>query len=192
MKLVILFGPPAVGKMTVGQELEKITSLKLFHNHMSLELVNRFFDFGTPAFERLDRKIRFAFFDEIAQSNLDGLIFTFVWDLNQPEDADYIEAVAQPFIQRGADVFYVELKADLAKRLERNRDEHRLAHKASKRNLAASEESLLYFETNYRMNTLNDELTQKQLLIIDNTNTEPPQTAWLVKQWLDQEALKTA
>ena len=47
MKLIILFGPPAVGKMTVGQELEKITRLKLFHNHMSLELVNQFFDFGT-------------------------------------------------------------------------------------------------------------------------------------------------
>ena len=33
MKLVIIFGPHAVGKMTVGQELAKITDLKLFHNH---------------------------------------------------------------------------------------------------------------------------------------------------------------
>ena len=32
MKLVIIFGPHAVGKMTVGQELEKISDLKLFHN----------------------------------------------------------------------------------------------------------------------------------------------------------------
>ncbi|MDR1690136.1 MAG: AAA family ATPase [Clostridiales bacterium] len=30
MKPVILFGPHAVGKMTVGQELAKITGLKLF------------------------------------------------------------------------------------------------------------------------------------------------------------------
>ncbi|MED3553043.1 hypothetical protein P4449_21750 [Cytobacillus praedii] len=38
MKFVLIFGPQAVGKMTVGQELEKITELKLFHNHMTIEL----------------------------------------------------------------------------------------------------------------------------------------------------------
>lgn len=31
--LVIILGPHAVGKMTVGQELAKITDLRLFHNH---------------------------------------------------------------------------------------------------------------------------------------------------------------
>ena len=39
MKLVIIFGNLAVGKMTVGQELAKITNLKLFHNHMTIEPV---------------------------------------------------------------------------------------------------------------------------------------------------------
>ena len=43
MKFVIIVGPHAVGKMTVGQELEKITGLKLFHNHMTIELVSPFF-----------------------------------------------------------------------------------------------------------------------------------------------------
>ena len=38
MKLVIIFGSLAVGKMTVGQELAKITDHKLFHNPMPLEL----------------------------------------------------------------------------------------------------------------------------------------------------------
>ena len=47
MKLVLLFGPQAVGKMTVGQELAKITGLKLFHNHMTIDLVSNFFDYGT-------------------------------------------------------------------------------------------------------------------------------------------------
>lgn len=40
MKLVIITGPQAVGKMTVGQELEKLTDLKLFHNHMTIDLAN--------------------------------------------------------------------------------------------------------------------------------------------------------
>lgn len=37
MKFVMLFGNAAVGKMTVGQELMKITDLRLFHNHMTIE-----------------------------------------------------------------------------------------------------------------------------------------------------------
>ena len=37
MKLVVIIGNGAVGKMTVGQELANITGLRLFHNHMSIE-----------------------------------------------------------------------------------------------------------------------------------------------------------
>lgn len=37
MKFVLIFGPQAVGKMTVGHEIEKITDLKLFHNHMTID-----------------------------------------------------------------------------------------------------------------------------------------------------------
>ena len=39
IKLVIILGNIAVGKMTVGQDLMKITDLRLFHNHMTNELV---------------------------------------------------------------------------------------------------------------------------------------------------------
>jgi hypothetical protein len=31
MTLVIIFGPPAVGKMAVGMELEHLTGFRLFH-----------------------------------------------------------------------------------------------------------------------------------------------------------------
>ena len=45
MNFYMLIGPQAVGKMTVGQELTKITNLKLFHNHMSIDLVSNFFSY---------------------------------------------------------------------------------------------------------------------------------------------------
>ena len=44
MKLVIIIGTGAVGKMTVGQELSKITELKLLHNHTFMETIHNFFD----------------------------------------------------------------------------------------------------------------------------------------------------
>jgi len=43
MKVLFLIGNAAVGKMTVGQELIKITGLRLFHNHMTIEpVIERF------------------------------------------------------------------------------------------------------------------------------------------------------
>ena len=46
MKFVLITGPQAVGKMTVGQELVKITNLKLLHNHMTIELLTKIFDYS--------------------------------------------------------------------------------------------------------------------------------------------------
>ena len=43
MKLVFILGNAAVGKMTVGQALMKITNLRLFHNHMTIEPVMEIF-----------------------------------------------------------------------------------------------------------------------------------------------------
>ena len=181
MKLVIILGPPAVGKMTVGIELARITGLRLFHNHLSLELVNRYFDFGSLAFERLDKAIRFAVFQEVAQSDLAGLIFTLVWDYDFPEDEAYIDEIIQIFEQEGAEICLVELQADLAVRLERNRQEDRLQAKPSKRDLDGSEKSLLYFESNYRMQSREGEFPDKPMLKIDNTHLSVVEVAQQIK-----------
>lgn len=69
MKLVLIFGPQAVGKMTVGQELAKITGLKLFHNHMTIDLVSHFFGYGTKEGKRLVNLFRQGIFEEVSKSN---------------------------------------------------------------------------------------------------------------------------
>ena len=79
MKLVLLFGPQAVGKMTVGQELAEITGLKLFHNHMTIDLVSNFFDYSTEEGKRLVTLYRIEMFKAVAKSDLEGMIFTFTW-----------------------------------------------------------------------------------------------------------------
>lgn len=93
MKFVIIFGPQAVGKMTVGQELARKTGMKLFHNHMTIDLVSNFFSCSSPAGKRLVNLFRKEIFEEAAKSDLAGLIFTFVWALDLPEDRDYVEKI---------------------------------------------------------------------------------------------------
>jgi len=99
--LLFVVGPPAVGKMTVGREITKRTGLRLFHNHLPAELVLPFFDFGSPAFDRLVDRFRRHLIEEVAASDLPGLIFTYVWAYDLPGEQETLERYARPFQQRG-------------------------------------------------------------------------------------------
>jgi len=184
MKLVFIVGPPAVGKMTVGQELKKITGLKLFFNHMSLELVNQFFDFSTPPFKRLDKMIRFGIFEEIAKSDLDGLIFTLVWAFELKEDEEYVDDIIDIFQKenKSLEVCIVELEADLEERLRRNKTENRLNHKPTKRDVERSEKIMLTNISKHRLNSLKGEFPNKNIFKINNTQLESQEVAKRIKQ----------
>ena len=79
MKLILIYGPPAVGKLTVAEALAAQTGLKLFHNHMSVDLVTSIFERSSPAFSRLLLQIRSAVFEEAARAEIEGIIFTMVY-----------------------------------------------------------------------------------------------------------------
>ena len=182
MKLIVIFGPQAVGKMTVGQELEKITNLKLFHNHMTIELVLNFFDYGTPSFRRLSTLFRKEIFEEVANSDLEGLIFTYVWYFDDKHDWDYIENFVKIFRDKNADIYYVELESDLEERIKRNKTEHRLNHKPSKKGESGSDEKVRESFLEHRSNSLEGEIKEKNYLRINNTSIEAKDVALLVKE----------
>jgi chloramphenicol 3-O-phosphotransferase len=93
MKLVFLHGAPAVGKLAVARELARLTGYRLFHNHLTVDLVGSLFAFGSKPFVLLREKIWLAAFHEAAKNNL-SLIFTF-----NPE-----RTVREQFIQDAMDV----------------------------------------------------------------------------------------
>jgi len=179
MKFVIIFGPSAVGKMTVGKALAEKTGLKLFHNHLSIEAVRPVFDFGTPAFNRLVTMIRLETFKEMAKSEEKGLIFTFVWALDEPEEFAYIDRAVDIFKAVGAAIFYVELEADLKTRLVRNKQEDRLLEKPSKRDKELAER-VLYYEEKYQLNTKEGTFDRPNHLKINNQNLTPEIVAEMI------------
>jgi len=182
MKLVIIFGPQAVGKMTVGQELEKTTGLKLFHNHMTIELVSPFFSYGSDVGKRLVKLFRKEIFEEVAKSDLDGLIFTYLWFFDEKGDWDYIDNLCETFESKGGTVYFVELEAEVDSRLERNKHPHRLIHKPTKRNIERSEQDLKDSMSKHRSNSKQGEIQKENYLRIDNTNLSPEQTALKIKE----------
>ena len=175
MKLVIIVGSGAVGKMTVGQELMKITDLRLFHNHMMIEpVIDVFGYFHGGVIQRL----REIVFEEFLKSDNSGMIFTFLWAFDMPTDREYIMKVAEKFDE----VYCVELVADQSVRLERNKTENRLKNKASKRDISASEQRLLNEETKYRVVSNPGEIPFENYMRIDNTGISPDHVAKMIKE----------
>jgi len=176
MHFIIIFGPPAVGKMTVGTELAHLTGFKLFHNHMTIDLVLPFFGFGTPQFS-LVREFRRRIFEEVAASSLPGLIFTYVWALDQVSDRRFIDDSCGIFRARGATVSFIELAADLETRLKRNVSPYRLEQKPFKRDLEASRERLLHDQSTYRLNSDGDFFYPSEHVRIDNSRLDAASVA---------------
>ncbi|MFK7947736.1 MAG: AAA family ATPase, partial [Saprospiraceae bacterium] len=174
-------GAPASGKMTIGQELVKLTDFKLFFNHMSLDLVYKFFDFGTEPFIRLDDLIRFAFFKEIAKSDLKGLVFTAAIAYDKPDDIEYTYQIVEIFKAQNAKVGLVSLDTTLEERLKRNKTANRLKHKPLKRDLEFSEQLLLNANTKHRQVYQEGDLEGIDILKIENTNISAKETALMIK-----------
>jgi hypothetical protein len=180
MKFVLIFGPQAVGKMTVGQELAKTTGLKLFHNHMTIELLEPFFGFS-PEMWRLTDLFRKEISEAAAESDLEGLIFTYVWAFDQQEDWDYVDKICAIFESKGAEVYFVELEADLNERLRRNKSPNRLEHKPTKRKIETSEANLKSFMQKHRLNSLEGEMKKENYIRIDNTRLSAMEVAEMIK-----------
>lgn len=179
MKFVFILGDAAVGKMTVGQELMKITDLRLFHNHMTIEPV-------IEIFGRFDGKtiseLRDVIFKNFAASQNYGMIFTLMLDFDMPSEWEYLAHIREIFEPYGTEFYYVELIAPQEIRLQRNASENRLKNKASKREVESSNQRLLEDDRNHRCVSYEGEIPFEHYLRIDNSDKEPALVARMIKE----------
>ena len=178
MKLVFILGDAAVGKMTVGQELMKITGLRLFHNHMTIEPVIEIFghyDWKTIA------DMRELIFRNFAASDNDGMIFTLMMAFDCQDDWDCLEHVKSIFSPYNTEFYYVELIASQEVRLQRNQTANRLQHKPSKRDIVISNQRLINDDNHYRCVSFEGEITFENYLRIENTNIPATEAARMIK-----------
>ncbi|TWG12256.1 AAA domain-containing protein [Actinoplanes teichomyceticus] len=176
----MIVGPPAVGKMTVGEQIAARTGLRVFHNHMAIEPVLPFFTFGSPAFGRLVDGFRRNLIEEVAASDLPGMILTFVWAFDRPEDHEAVRGYIEPFRRRGGRILFVELQATQEERLRRNTEPSRLLAKPSKRDLEWSRRNLLEMDEQYRLTSDGAFDGRDDYLCVDNTRLSPAEAARLI------------
>ena len=110
MRLVYLYGPPGVGKLTVARELATVTGCKLLHNHLSVNLVSSLFPYGSESYVRLVRQFRNDMLAEAARVGVD-VVTTGVY-LGTPEQLAAIQRLIEPVYAGGGTVLFVRLVCD--------------------------------------------------------------------------------
>jgi hypothetical protein len=103
---VVIYGPPASGKLTVAQQLSQLTNLKLFHNHLTVDLLLSVFEFGSPAFVTFREQIWLSVMLQACEEKI-GLIFTFTPERTVSEG--FLNLLIDEATSCGADVRVVEL-----------------------------------------------------------------------------------
>ncbi len=96
MRLVLIHGAPATGKLTVARALAALTGCPLVDNHAAIEVARMVFGFGAPGFWGLVHELRVVTLRRAAQAGVPRLITTAAY--SHPEDAellaDYEAAIA--------------------------------------------------------------------------------------------------
>jgi len=172
MKLIFIYGPPGVGKLTVAKELSKLTKFKIFHNHLTIDLVKSIFDYGTPEFWKAVHKYRFDLIERAARSKIKGLIFTLVYAARS--DDRFIGALVSRVEKHKGKVLFVHLtcnKEELFKRVKH--PSRKLFHKVKthKELKGIVKEYDLFSNVPYREN-----------MVIDNTKISPKKVAKLIQK----------
>ena len=170
--LVVIIGPQAVGKMTIGEKLKEKIGYTLMTNHDSIEIAIKIFSSNKDAKLKLKSKIREDVFNICLENNI-SIIFTFVVDFNTNDDILYLNELKNKFEKTGGHFYLIELEADLQTRLERNKTPHRLECKPSKKNIEWSDKELIESMNIYRMNSIKDEIKFENYIKINNTNLSP-------------------
>lgn len=108
MRLVLLYGLPGVGKLSVARELAALTGYRLFHNHLTVDLVTSVFDFGSEPFVDLREEIWLSVISRAVVEALPGLIFTFVFERTVRDG--FLERLIDAVEDHGGEVLLVELQ----------------------------------------------------------------------------------
>jgi hypothetical protein len=163
MKLILIYGPPGVGKLSVATALSASTGFKLFHNQLTVNCVLSVFDFNSSPFVELVDKIRLKIFEAAQRERIPGIIFTFVYGGSQ--DDKFIDNVEEIVKRGGGELLLVRLYC------ERDELERRVVLESRKAyGKLIDREILKNLQKKYN---LQSEIPGRASLSIDNTQLAP-------------------
>mgnify|MGYP000748944073 CR=1 FL=1 len=175
MKLIFIYGQPAVGKLTVAKELEKITGYKILHNHLFVDLIHSVFDYGTEIFSKTLAYFRIEFIKISAKNKVKGLIMTSAY--SGKYKVQLLKEIVDAVKKVKGKIYFVHLKSDEAEILKRTTGKSRKQF--------GKITSAIDMKKHIKKKTFsfNDEVPYKENLIIDNTELSAKKVAQIIKKY---------
>jgi tRNA uridine 5-carbamoylmethylation protein Kti12 len=171
MKLIVLYGPPASGKLTVAKELSKLTGYNIFHNQLTVDLLTTIIPFGEGDFFKISDKLRLEMYN-LAAKNKVSLISTFCYD--KKTDKKFINNMVNAYRNRKGQVHFVKLECHKDTLFKRVKEPSRRVHKKVKTKKGLKEVFKKY--------DLFNKMHKYRSLIIDNTRLSAKKTALKIKE----------
>ena len=173
---VFIIGAPAAGKMTIGQELSKLTGATLFFNHQPIDFALEIYQDFTEEMWEFVRSVNFSFLGASAR-NQRSVILTDVIDFSNQYQLMYLKQIQDLLDDYHQEILFVELETSLEERLHRNRTENRLKHKPLKRHIEVSEREILETAETLQLNSQHQPNELHHYFKINNTNLSAEEVA---------------
>ena len=173
---IFIIGAPASGKMTIGQELSRLTDAILFYNHQAIDFALEIYQDYTEEMWEFVRGITFSFLETSARNHR-SMILTEVIDFSNQYQLLYLKKIQDLLDDYHQEILFVELETNLEELLRRNRTENRLKHKPLKRHIKVSEREILETNETLQLNSQHQPNELHHYLRINNTNLSAEEVA---------------
>lgn len=134
MNLIYIYGPPAVGKLTVAKELSRRSGYKLYDNHSIMTPLGELFSYTDPRLNKirseLGERLRLDIFAAAAEANIN---FITTSARAGTKDFKFFREVVDAVTKNGGSVYFVQLTASKRALHDRVEDESRRGIKADTR-----------------------------------------------------------
>jgi shikimate kinase len=107
MNLILLYGPPAVGKFTIAKDLGKLTGYPIFDNHAVLNVLTNIFGFNHPSRIKLEKEFRLKIIDEAIKTNINLIVTGVIVNQN----LDFYSKIVKAVGENGGKCFIAQLTA---------------------------------------------------------------------------------
>ena len=173
---VFIIGAPASGKMTIGQELSKLTGATLFFNHQPIDFALEIYQDFTEEMWEFVRSVNFSFLGISARHHR-SVILTGVTDFSNQYHLMYLKQIQDLLNDYHQEILFVELETSLEERLRRNQTENRLKHKPLKRHIEVSEREILETAETLQLHSQHQPNELHHYFKINNTNLSAEEAA---------------
>lgn len=174
--VVFIYGPIAVGKLTIAKILSKKIGYKLTHNHALNDFIDGVFDRGTLTRDTMIEKLRYDLLENAVKSKISFVTthcyshdFVSRTGLSDPK---YVESLEKKLVKLGAMFYPIHLKAEGKELLNRvNMDSRKIFKKLTNKKVMREHVLNRDWQSSPRL---------KNNFVIDNTKLSPQKVSDII------------